>query len=100
MALIQQGTSIKCRTREEIEVFKEIATAEGHLWANGDRLSHNHEGDVSELSFQVGYGGRSFPRDISKSRLNWNEGSTLTVVEAADLFRNQLISMKIRRTKS
>lgn len=102
MALIQKGMSINCRTQEELEVFTEVANAEGHKWLNGSTF----DGSVSRIvpvSFQIGYFQENqYPNDISYADDMDFTGedeleNTLTIVEASQLFRNHLIS---RRKKS
>ena len=101
MALIQKGTSINCRTQEEVEVFGEIARAEGHKWLSG--LALDLEDYEAPISFQIGYfKDRQFPCDVSFTEdMNFTGEdeleNTLTIVEASQLFRNHLIS---RRAKS
>ena len=100
MAILKKGMSIKCRSREEIEVFKQVAAAEGHFWSSGDPLSQTHESHRgNNLSFQVGYGDRYFPDDISVASIDFGNGNTVSV-EASDLFRNQLISRRVKRERN
>ena len=93
---IQRGMSIKCRTEEEITVFNEVATAEGHLWADGNSLIKNRYGHAP-MSFQVGcFTLNKYPKDISYSENVDFKRENMTPIEAADLFRNILISRRIK----
>lgn len=103
MALIKQGTSINCRNQEELEIFSEVASAEGHLWLSGRSLKER--GYSAPISFQVGYAGNQFPNDITYcNNMNFtgHEGydHTMTVVEASDLFRNHLISRRVKHERN
>lgn len=94
MPLIQPYMAVKCRNREEIEVFMQVAEAEGHK-----RLSCEH---YDHAVFVTNYtGGFIFPNDIGMtSDINYidvNPNDTKIFVEAADLFRNHLISRRIKR---
>lgn len=100
MSLIKQGMSINCRTEEEIDVFYKVAMAEGHRWGSGtalDKLRHN-----VPISYQIGYFGKNtYPNDVTYcDDMNFigehERKNTMIVVEAADLFRNQLISRRLK----
>lgn len=96
MAYIQQKMSIQCRTEEEVAVFRDIATAEGHLWSGGASLLVK-EYCRAPMSFQVGYfGDNEYPKDVTySSDVNFTD-DRLTPIEASQLFRNILISRRIK----
>ena len=92
MALIKQGMCIQCRTEEELEVFIEVAKAEGHN--SGVRRSlDGYRGDYPK-AFTVGLFA-SYPRDILNTHID-QEFDDTTNIEASQLFRNQIIARRIR----
>lgn len=107
MALIKSGMSINCRNKEEIAIFREIAIAEGHLWVSGRNLCELFD-DAKAGSFQIGYEENQFPRDVTFYNKDDDEGDcfnfvgeyeyadTMTVIEASDLFRNHIISRRLK----
>ena len=99
MAYIQKGMTIKCRTKEEVAVFIDIATAEGHLWGSGESLLKK-EYCSAPMSFQVGlFGDNRYPEDITYStNVNFTDDG-MTPIEASQLFRNILISRRIKAVK-
>lgn len=98
MGLIKTGMSIQCRTEEEIAVFKEVATAEGHKFRGGNDLFSIHN-DGRKKSFQIGFDDAQFPCDVTvglidKDYSKW--GIDIVVVEASDLFRNYIIARRVK----
>ena len=97
MALIKTGMSIYCRTREEVDAFREIAIAEGHRFRGGCELDNLHM-ERENGSFQVGYGGSSYPSDITIGYLDKDytkkDHYITTNIEASVLFRNHIISRR------
>lgn len=104
MALIQKGMSINCRTQDELQVFAKIAVAEGHYWISGNAF--DVRGYNAPISFQIGYfKDGQYPQDISYTEEMDFTGedeleNTLTIVEASDLFRNHLISRRVKHGQS
>ena len=97
--IIQSGMNIKIRTEEECDVFVEVATKEGHRWRGG-RLAHQLPLTVPQ-SISVGYNKYDiYPNDLSHDRIDFCGGNATNVVEASDLFRNQLISKRLKGEKS
>lgn len=93
--VLKKGMSVNCRTEEEVQVFKEFAHKEGHRWAGGKKLESMYNN--APQSFQIEYDYRKFPNSVSKSYVDFDgEGITVTQVEASELFRNQLISRRIK----
>ena len=101
MALIKKGMSINCRNREEVEVFQQVATAEGHKWCTGDSLLTCYANEQS-MSYQVGcFATNPFPNDITFCHdFNYTHDGKLTLVEASDVFGNYLISRRAKRERS
>lgn len=97
MALIQPYMAVKCRTPEEVEIFIETAKAEGH------KEPRFH--DKNKVVFVTNYTSSfTYPDDIGHtSDIDYVDGhpnSTKIIVEAADLFRNQLISRRIKHVQN
>jgi hypothetical protein len=96
--IIQSGMNIKIRTKEEAEVFIDIAYKEGHRWRNGLRVK-----DVDIIpprSISVGYiTSDVYPNDLSQDRIGYCGGNARNIVEASQLFRNQLISKQVKGKK-
>lgn len=102
MGIIKKGMSVNCRNRDEVEVFNEVATAEGHFWLSGTSLKVRQYD--APISFQVGYADNEFPLDITWSKsMNFVGESefinSMTVIEASDLFRNRLIARRAKHER-
>ena len=92
--VLKKGMSVNCRTEEEEQVFREFATKEGHRWCGGGQSLLEHAVCHAPCSFQIEYGDRNFPDSISRANVGFNDN--VTQVEASELFRNQLISRRIK----
>ena len=94
--VLKKGMSINCRTDEEVQVFKEFAHTEGHKTADGGSILKWHR--YAPCSFQIEYQHRKFPNSISTASEGFD--NCVVQVEASDLFRNQLISRRIKCQES
>lgn len=92
--MIESGMNIRIRTKEEWEVFVEVGTKEGITWSGGGSLTTSIS--YYERSIQVGMWE---PNTITWCDLNYKCRECPNIVEASDLFRNQLISRKIKEGK-
>ena len=100
MARLKRGINIRCRNKDEIEVFKEVAYEEGHCWSSGSNIFKNM-GEGEGACFQVGCGLNSYPNDITFSpNADYNLGSNVINIEASDLFRNHLISRRAKHERN
>lgn len=95
--VLKKGMSINCRTEEEREVFLEFAHKEGHRWTGGDTV-FEYKGTPAPCSIQIEYDGRVFPKSMSHAEVGWKglRKDKIIQVEASELFRNQLISRRIK----
>ena len=93
--IIQQGMNIKIRTREELEIFVEIANKEEHRLRDGSKMTRDNVHYPAAIS--VGYrSSDKYPNDISRDSIGFCGGLATNVVEASQLFRNQLISKRLK----
>lgn len=97
--ILKKGMSINCRTEEEREIFIEFANKEGHQWAGGGSLVSSYRGRNAPCSFQIEYKHRRFPHSVSTSYVDW-EGEKITQIEASELFRNEIISRRIKNGRT
>lgn len=99
MALIQPHMAVKCRTPEEVAIYEEIARAEGHSTPYGEIQK---SGAVKRLYITNYSDTYTYPKDVGHtSTLNYLDNDPkFTVIEASDLFRNQLISRRIKHERS
>ena len=90
MGILRDGMSIQCRTKEERDIFFEVAAKEGYLWNGCGHL--DPELARVKSSFQLGY--------INKHRVTHgtldSQYGTLVNIEASQLFRNLLISRRAK----
>ena len=91
--IIQDGMSINIRTKEEWQVFCEVGAKEGIVWDSGTSLAE-YSRDFHNHSIQIGY---FTPHKATYAELNWTDDECLNLVEAADLFRNYLISRRLKQ---
>ena len=92
--IIQAGMNIKIRTKEERDVFIEVAHKEGHLGRDGTDPARI---DNYPLSVSVGYRRDDvYPKDLSWDSVDYSGGLATNIVEASHLFRNQLISKRLK----
>lgn len=101
MEILKKGMAVNCRTQDEIDVFKEVAAAEGHYWSGGAPISKRFEYieyDSVGISFLVGYDNHAFPNDITWCNIEFVSYLTEkpTQVEASVLFRNRLIARRAK----
>ena len=96
--IIKENMAVKCRTKEEAEIYIEIASKEGWRTYSGAPI---HINAPLPLNFSTCYNqeDESYPNAITCGTADKKYPSHLTVVEASDLFRNQLIARRIRREK-
>lgn len=91
--IIQYGMNIKIRTEEECDVFIEVANKEGHKWRDGKQVRSVDY----PVAISVGYRNSDrYPNDLSRDRVDYHGGLACNIVEASQLFRNQLISKKLK----
>ena len=94
--VLKKGMSIICRTEEEEQVFREFADKEGHRWVTG-RSILTYKVCYAPCSFQIEYEAHNkFPDSISYGSINFNDVRITKIIEASELFRNQLISRRIK----
>lgn len=97
--IIQQGMTIRVRTQEELEILIEVCKKEGH-----QRTHRSYRGSTLDdllnqgtpCSISCGLYGDKFPKDISRGLINGNYKGVKTYIEASQLFRNQLISKRLK----
>lgn len=93
--IIKDGMNIKIRTEEERDVFVEVANKEGHKWRGGHTVRAVDIYVPSAIS--IGYrADDNYPKDISRDGVEFCGGRATNVVEASQLFRNQLISKRLK----
>ena len=90
--------AVKCRTREQAEIYIEIATKEGWRDWIGNQIKI---GSPFPLNFSTCYNPKEefYPNAVTCGMADKEYPKHLTVVEASDLFRNQLIARRKRREK-
>lgn len=95
--IIKDNMAVICRTREEQEIYMEIASKEG--WR--DILGGNIEIKPNlPMNYATGYySDHYYPNGVSHGKADKKYPSHLTVVEASDLFRNQLIARRVKHEK-
>ena len=92
--VLKKGMSINCRTEDEECVFREFASNEGYMWSSGSSLLVNKV-CCAPCSFQIEYDiYTKYPNSITYADVGFNDH--VTQVEASELFRNQLISRRIK----
>ena len=92
--VLKKGMSINCRTEDEEQVFREFASNEGHMWSGGSSLLID-KSCHAPCSFQIEYDKYiKYPNSITYANVGFNDN--VTQVEASELFRNQLISRRIK----
>ena len=97
--IIQSGMNIKIRTKEEAEVFVDIAYKEGHRWRSGLRVKDIEI--IPPRSISVGYRTDDvYPNDLSQDSIGYCGGNARNIVEASQLFRNQLISKRLKNKET
>lgn len=89
--IIKNKMAVICRTKEEQEVYVEIATREGWKSVGARALHTNH---TLPMNYATGYFDEKYPNAITNGSANQRFPEDLTVVEASDLFHNQLISRR------
>ena len=90
MGILRDGMSIQCRTKEEYDIFFEVAAKEGYLWNGCGHLDPKIA--IVKSSFQLGY---SNAHRVTHGTLDRQYG-TLVNIEASQLFRNLLISRRAK----
>lgn len=98
MALIQPYMAVKCRTSEEVAIFEEVARAEGHKFSSGSEIySCKNKRKLFVVNYRHNH---IFPNDVAIAEdpdyIDHYPGNCKIVVEAKDLFRNKLISRRIK----
>lgn len=94
--IIQSGMNIKIRTEEERDAFIEVARREGHVFRTGTEISISTINCPAAIS--VGYRDSDvYPKDLSQDNISFHGGLATNVVEASQLFRNQLISKRLKK---
>lgn len=93
--VLKKGMSIQCRTEEEEQVFREFAHKEGHRWAGGGYSLLKEKNCQAPCSFQIEYAHRKYPNSISHASIDYHLDNAINI-EASELFRNQLISRRIK----
>ena len=101
MALIQPYMAVKCRTPEEVAIFEEIAHAEGHL-AYHKRIEPSGK---EQRLYVTNYSNMfNYPDDVgytdNPDYIDGYPGDCKIIVEAKDLFHNQLISRRKKHERS
>ena len=93
--IIKDGMNIKIRTYQEREIFADVATKEGHKWRDGMRVRDGYISIPSSIS--VGHNeSDKYPNDLSIDSVSYCGGGARNVIEASELFRNQLISKMLK----
>ena len=94
--VLKKGMSVNCRTEDEEQVFREFADKEGHRWVSDESLLKCRICSAP-CSFQIEYDAYSiFPKSITWSEIDYDSRNIVTQIEASELFRNQLISRRIK----
>ena len=94
--IIKDKMAVICRTKEEQEVYVEIATKEGWKSSSGQTIRANK---ALPMNYATGYFNESYPNAITNGSASQDFPSHLTIVEASDLFHNQLISRRRKYEK-
>lgn len=96
--IIKENMAVKCRTKEEAEIYIEIASKEGWRTCLGQSIRADMH---LPFNFSTCYNPEeeSYPNAVTCGMADKKYPSHLTVVEASDLFRNQLIARRMRREK-
>ena len=91
--IIQYGMTINIRTQEELEMFYDVAEKEGYKWRYGKEL---RRADIcAPRAISVGYRSDDrYPMALSHQPIAYPCGEATDIVEASQLFRNQLISKR------
>ena len=102
MPIIQPFMAVKCRTADEVAIFEETARAEGHKFSSGSEI---YASKSKRKLFVVNYcNSHGFPEDVAitdnPDYVDHYPGNCKIIVEAADLFRNKLISRRIKHEQS
>lgn len=102
MALIQPYMAVKCRTREEVAIYEEIARAEGHYSSAEYPLERS---GVHRRAYVTNYfEEHKFPNDVAWTDdvdyVDHHHGQCTIIVEASKLFHNQLISRRKKYEQS
>lgn len=99
MALIQPRMAVKCRTPEEVRMYEEVARKEGHLNSYGRQIDFS--GKIKRLYVTNYTCNIQFPEDVQHTDdINYADrypSNITTIVEAKDLFKNLLISRRLKK---
>ena len=102
MALIQPYMAVKCRTPEEVAIFEEIARAEGHKDSSGYEIEKSGSRRRVYVTNYFDY--HMSPNDVAHTEdvdyVDRHPGQCKIIVEAKDLFHNQLISRRKKHEQS
>ena len=94
--IIQDGMQILVRTEEEWQTLIEVANKEGIKW-NGGQPVYKSDRGIGSI-FVGSYTPRRLTRELNN--FDYRTSSCPNVVEASDLFRNQIISKRIKEGKT
>lgn len=87
--IIQKNTTINIRTPEEWNAFTKIGHAEMIKWAMYDGKLYERAATIGGVYINSDFKALTSPFDYK------NDDST-KIVEASDLFRNHIISMRLK----
>lgn len=95
--IIKDKMAVICRTVEEQEIYVEVATKEGWKSIRGRTLDTRKS---PPMNYATGYFSDDiYPDGVTHGIANQPFPPHLKVVEAADLFRNQLIARRVKHEK-
>ena len=101
MGLIKPYMAVKCRTADEVAIYEEVARAEGHSTPYGEIGTSRARQRVYVTNYSPHF---VSPRDVGYTTdvdyVDADPGQIKIVVEASDLFRNLLISRRIKNGNS
>ena len=88
--IIKANMTINIRTQEEWDVFTKIGHAEGIRWFFEPHIAL-YERRYNAFGVHIDYEHKALT-----SHFNYKENADTVIVEASDIFHNQLISMRLK----
>ena len=97
MGYLRPKLNVICRTAEEEQIYREVATKEGFYWHGGKSLLQTRHGSAP-CSFQIDY---FHDKHVTYSNdANYQMPQNFTTIEASVLFRNELISRRVKNGRT
>lgn len=97
MGYLRPKLNVLCRTEEEEQIYREVATKEGFVWSgNKTLLERKHVS--APCAFQIDYFHDGYV--TYTNTIDYKMPENFTTIEASVLFHNELISRRIKNGRT